>query len=263
MSQNVTIMTFTQWSRGTDWRLALPHSEDNHALVWITKGQARATLEGVQRGLGIHNVLAIPAGTLFSFEPGPQCFGLVCLVSPSGPVLMPDRAQLMRILEVQPQVELTGFLEGMLRESNQGRAFSDEAMNAYAALITVWLRRAMIDHPAPARRSAAQRLVMAYTALIERDFHTPKVMADYAAELGVTPTHLTRSCKHCAGMTAADLLTRCTLHAARDMLETSQDAIRLIAAQLGFRSAAYFSRFILQHTGHSPSALRKAAHALI
>jgi AraC family transcriptional activator of pobA len=34
-----------------------------------------------------------------------------------------------------------------------------------------------------------------------------------------------------------------------------------IAASLGFGSAAYFSRFILHHTGHTPSQLRSAARA--
>ena len=95
--------------------------------------------------------------------------------------------------------------------------------------------------------------------MVARDFATPKLMADYARELGVTPTHLTRSCRQCSGLTAADFLTQRSLHGARDMLESGHDSIRHVAVQLGFRSAAYFSRFILHHTGQTPSALRKGA----
>jgi AraC family transcriptional activator of pobA len=217
-------------------------------------------VEGIMRGIGVHNALAIPADTLFSLDLGKQGFGLVCLVPAGGPVLMPDTPQHLRIRDVQAQAELTGILEGMQREQNADRDFLDEAMNAQAALLSVWLRRAMIAHGAEAEDdSAGKRLVRAYAALIERDYTTGRPMHDYARQLGVTPTHLSRSCREHAGRTAADLLTQRTLHAVRAMLEGTDHPLNRIAAILGFRSAAYFSRFVQHHTGQSPSMLRKAA----
>ncbi len=253
------ILTLAQWMHGASWRLELQHSLDRHALVWITRGQARATVDGVRRGVGVHNALAIPAETLFSLEMGAQCFGLVCLIPPGGPTLMPDRPQHLRIREVHAQMELTALLDAMQRESHQSGEFSDEALGAHAQLMTVWLRRAMIAQETPTRPNAAQRLVTAYASMVARDYQTPRLMAGYARELGVTPTHLTRSCRECSGITAADMLTQRCLYAARVMLEDGDDAIRHVAVQLGFRSAAYFSRFILHHTGQTPSALRKMA----
>ena len=137
-------------------------------------------------------------------------------------------------------------------------------MMAHGGLLSIWLRRRLIaeDSP-PAKISAAERLIRAYTTLIERDFMTGQTMADYARTLGVTPTHLTRCCKQVSGMTAADLVTGRILYAALDMLEKARDPIHQIASQLGFRSAAYFSRFILHHTGQTPSKLRKYGDAKI
>ena len=81
-------------------------------------------------------------------------------------------------------------------------------------------------------------------------------MADHAAELGVTPTHLTRAVKAATGKSAADLLSERSCHAARRLLgETDQTAAE-IAAYLGFGSAAYFTRFMQQHSGLPPSKLR-------
>ncbi|MBZ8119475.1 helix-turn-helix domain-containing protein [Roseovarius sp. LXJ103] len=254
-------MTLVQWSRGASWRLDLPHSCGHHALIWVTKGQARATVDGVRRGVGVHNALAVPAGTLFSMDLGTQCFGLVCLIPAGGAFLMPDRPQHLRIREVKSQSELTSLLEALSREVNHPRDFSDEARNALAQQITIWLRRAMIDHEIPAAPTAAERLVTAYAAMVEQSHATGVPMADYARDLGVTPTHLTRSCKAVSGMTAADMLTGRVLHAARDMLEIGRDPIRFVAAQLGFSSAAYFSRFILHHTKKSPSELRRSAQS--
>lgn len=261
MTEAAQIMTLAQWAGGASWRLELHHSCPAHALVWVTRGQARATIEGIRRGVGVHNALAIPAGTLMSIQPGAQCFGLVCLIPPQGPALMPDSPQHLRIREVQPQAELTALLDAMQREVNSPRPFADEALAAHAALLTVWLRRAMIAHEMPPPPTAAQRLVMAFAALVEQDYRSGKPMADYARDLGVTPTHLTRCCRRCSGLTAADILTERTLHAAREMLAGSGDSIRHVAVQLGFRSAAYFSRFILHHTGATPSELRRRARA--
>lgn len=255
------LMTLAQWSHGTPWRLHLPHSQPHHALIWVTRGQTRATVGGIRRGVGAHNALAVPAGTLFSIEVAPACYGQVCLIPPGGPALMPDMPEHLRIREVQSQNELTGLLDAMTREESQRRPFADEAAQALAIMITVWLRRALIGQDAPPRPTAAQRLTAAYAALVEQDYATGQPMAAYARDLGVTPTHLTRSCKACCGMTAADLLVQRTLHAAREMLEDGDDAVRHVAAQLGFGSAAYFSRFIAQHTGVSPSELRRRAPA--
>jgi len=261
VTDGVQILTLVQWSHGAQWRLGLPHSCAHHALIWVTKGQARATVDGVRRGVGVHNALAVPAGTLFSMDLGTQSFGLVCLIPPNGPFLMPDRPQHLRIREVQTQSELTALLDALSREANHPRDFSDEARSALAQQITIWLRRAMINHDPPAQPTAAERLVTAFAAMVEQSHAEGAPMADYARDLGVTPTHLTRSCKAVSGMTAADMLTGRVLHAARDMLETGRDPIRFVAAQLGFSSAAYFSRFIQHHTNLSPSQMRRAAQA--
>lgn len=251
-------MTLSQWVGPETWRAELPHSVKQHTLIWITRGQGRCQIEGIRRGLGVHNAICLPAGTQFSLDLGKQGFGVVCLVPPGGPLLMPDTPRLLRIRDVKAQTELTAIIESMQREQNAERPFWDEAMDAHAGLLTVWLRRAIINHEdALGNSTAAQRLVSAYASLVERDYTSGKQMSDYARVLGVTPTHLTRTCKTCAGQTASDLLTQRVLHAARDLLQNTDYPANRVAAMLGFTSAAYFSRFILHHTGYTPSSLRK------
>lgn len=253
------LMSLAQWAGGTDWRASLPHSCPEHALIWITRGQGIALIGGLRRGLGAHNALAIPGGTLFALDLGRMGFGQVCLIPAASGLSMPDRPQHLRIREVQAQAELTALIEAMGREQTAGRPFADEAMNALGAQMTVWLRRAMIALGSAPEPTASERLVTAYAARMERDHASGRTIADHAHSLGVTPTHLSRVCKRCSGLTAAELLTRRCLHAARDRLERDRTPIRQIAAELGFGSAAYFSRFVLHHTGLSPSDLRARA----
>ncbi len=260
MQSHPRIMTLAQWAGPARWHSELPHSHSTHSLLWITRGQGRCLLDGIRRGVGVHNAIVIPAGALFSTDLARLGYGLVCTIPPTDAVPMPDSAQILRLRDVQAQAELTAILEAMQREDNAQRPFSDEAMQAHAVLLGVWLRRTMIDQDAdPPRPLAAERLVRAYAALIERDYQSGKPMADYAAALGVTPTHLTRTCRQCAGLSASQLLTQRSLHAARSQLEQSSHPFNRIAAMLGFRSAAYFSRFVVHHTGQTPTQLRKQA----
>lgn len=263
MPKTIRIQTLTQWSDGAPWRWELQHTLDTHALIWITRGQGLCTILGRRRGIGVHNAIALPAKTLFSFDLGKQIFGLMVLVPAGSPILMPDEPHHLRIRETQAQTELMTILDALQREQTCLRAFADEAMTAQAHLLTVWLRRAIIAQEMPEDNpSAAEQLLRAFSALIERDYQTGKPMAEYARSLGVTPTHLTRCCRQCCGLTAADMLTQRTVHAARELLEKSTTPIQNIAARLGFSSAAYFSRFMLQNTGQTPTGLRKGTGSL-
>lgn len=264
MANFAEVMSLQQWLGEEEWRSKLPHSRDTHTFIWITRGQGRAIIDGVLRGLTVHTALCVPAGTMIQLDLGPQTFGTVCCVPRRSGVLMPDQPTILRVRDAHAQGELSILLETMQREQTADRPFVDEAMNAHATMLTVWLRRAIIDERDDRMEySAAQTLAMAYTALIERDFHSGKPMADYAKALGVTPTHLTRACRTSSGMTASDILTQRTVYAMRDLIETTDHPANRIAAMLGFKSAAYFSRFVLQHTGQTPTALRKSARGLV
>ena len=130
------------------------------------------------------------------------------------------------------------------------------AMGHYGGLIGVWLERHAEfadDSPEP---SAAQRLATAFAALVERDFRSGKGVAAYAEKLGVTPTHLTRACRQSAGKSASRLLTDRVHYEARRMLTETDLPVKQVAEQLGFRSAAYFSRAFQAQTGSTPSGFR-------
>jgi AraC-type DNA-binding domain-containing proteins len=111
----------------------------------------------------------------------------------------------------------------------------------------------------PPRRNAAARLSKLYCDQLPQRFRSGASMAEYAATLGVTATHLTRAVKAATGKTAADLLTERVLAEARHLLIETRHPAQDIARHLGFGSAAYFTRFMQQHTGQPPSKLRGAA----
>ena len=115
------------------------------------------------------------------------------------------------------------------------------------------------DH-APARRNAAARLSARFCALLAQRFRTGAPMADYAADLDVTPTHLTRAVKAATGKTAADLLTERVLHEARMLLAKHAHPARQIAASPRLWLCGLFHP--LYATTHRPSP-QQAAQPLV
>lgn len=70
----------------------------------------------------------------------------------------------------------------------------------------MWLERQIAKAGPDAQRpDASKRLVARYTALLEKEFRSGMGVAEFAARLGVTPTHLTRCCNQACGRPASAL----------------------------------------------------------
>ncbi|AHD01012.1 helix-turn-helix transcriptional regulator [Leisingera methylohalidivorans] len=241
------------------WQTGLAHTRREHLLIWITRGQGRICVNGVQRGFGPYTAIFLPAGTLWSAEFTRQCLGQVLSVSGPLPLPFPDTPVQKRFTSLQDQARLTALFEAISREQDAQDPLWHRSIQAHCELAAIALHRQPDPAGPAARQTAAQRLCHAYCRRIAGLPGAQAAIAGHAAALKVTPTHLTRVCKAETGKTAAALLTERQLHAARTLLISSDLPIRDIAAQLGFGSAAYFTRFISQHAGQTPSALRKAA----
>ena len=125
-------------------------------------------------------------------------------------------------------------------------------------LLAVWLERQIrAQDRAPTPETAARRLSAAYAILVERDFRSGRAVADFAAELGVTPTHLTRSCNSACGRSAHEILADRVFFEARRLLRETSTPVKDVAAGLGFHSAAYFTRAFQKVAGQTPTAFRR------
>jgi AraC-like DNA-binding protein len=164
----------------------------------------------------------------------------------------------LRLRDANVQGEITALVDAMEREVNRGQPGMDRALFHHAGLLAVWLERQAALQPAEAalRPKAAIRLAEAYASLVERDFRSGKGVADYAADLGVTPTHLSRVCNETCGRPAHGLLQDRILFEARRLLRETPLPVKEVARTLGFTSAAYFTRAFQARTGLTPSDFR-------
>jgi AraC family transcriptional activator of pobA len=133
------------------------------------------------------------------------------------------------------------------------------------ALIEAYLRLALTigadleypshqDDEAPSRDLAR---VARLNELIGTNFRKHLPVEFYAAELGISVTHLNRITRAQTGRTMNELLNEKIMsEAKRDLVFTFMTA-QEIAYGLGFADPAYFSRFFSRESGETPRAFRE------
>jgi AraC family transcriptional activator of pobA len=93
--------------------------------------------------------------------------------------------------------------------------------------------------------------------LIEARYFEHWPVQRFAQQLGISETSLNRLCQRLVGTTAFELIQQRIVLEARRKLVYSANPIRGIAAELGFKDAAYFCRFFRRRIGTSPHDFRR------
>lgn len=256
---HLSLSGFAQSAQSGKWRTEAMRSHSAPRLIFVAKGQGRITVAGLTSGYGPNNLIFIPARTMYGFEVGPTVFGQILTLPAAMASDWPEEAVHLRLRDVVAQKELALVFDNLEKELISDRPASARAALYHAGLLSVFFERQMLAQEISDTRATttAARLVAAYTDLIERDFRQNKGVADYARDLGVTPTHLTRCCKQTCGRSALSLLNDRVLYEARMMLRNSDTPVRRIAEDLGFNSAAYFTRAFQSQTGTTPTEFRR------
>lgn len=263
LENRLALSAVHQPTAATRWKTECLHSHSTPRLLIITKGQGRVTVAGLTSGYGPNNVIFIPAHTLYSYEISPTVFGYMLTIPSAMAGDWPEEPVHMRLRDVIAQKELISHVDSLERELKSDKEGHNRAALYLLGILSVFIERQLTDHPpkdtmARAATTSA-RLVAAYTDLVERDFASGKGVSNYAASLGVTPTHLTRCCNQACGKSAISVLQDRILFEARALLQTTKMPVKDIATLLGFSSAAYFTRSFQGETKQTPSAFRKAS----
>lgn len=259
-NNKIRVISLPQFAQGGRWRTEAMRSYSFATLIWFTRGQGRITLAGTTRGFGAHNAVFLPAGTMHGFELFGQVFGSIVNFPRDNTFNLPSEALHLRFREAQQQVELTNLIENIQREGENDSPGHIRALNSHGMLLSVWLERQLDpENEQNLHPDASRRLSAAYSALVERDYKSGNSVVYYAGELGVTPTHLTRVCNTTLGKSASALIADRVFFEARQMLIETKTPIKTIAGDLGFASAAYFTRAFQKATGSTPSSFRKQA----
>lgn len=239
------------------WKVELLHSGPRARLYWITRGQGRVTVNCVTRGYGPNTAVFVPPRVPMALELAAQTQGLELCLPPDNSLTLPDQPFHLRVSNIESQAAVTSHIEKIEGELAAQAPAMDRALTAYSLLVSAWMTRELARQEGVTGRERSHKLVEVFADRMEHGFRTGKGVADYARDLHVTPTHLSRVCRDASGRPALALLNERIMYEARRLLLDTDLPAREVAEQLGFSSAAYFTRAFSQAVGQTPKAFRK------
>lgn len=256
---DIRVVPLSRMAQGGRWRTEAMRSYQHPVLLWFARGQGRITVAGVSRGYAASNLIFLPTATMHGFDMVGSVQGHVMHLPNELRQFFPDEPLHLRLRDPAAQAEITRAIELIRREIDGAEFDAVDALRHHAGLLAIWLERQRRASGAALgeARNAADRLTAAFTSLIERDLKLAKGIAEYAADLGVTPTHLSRACRAASGRSASQILQDRVHFEARRLLSETDAPIKAISEELGFSSPAYFTRAFQSQTGLTPSAFRK------
>jgi signal transduction histidine kinase/DNA-binding LacI/PurR family transcriptional regulator/CheY-like chemotaxis protein/AraC-like DNA-binding protein len=101
-------------------------------------------------------------------------------------------------------------------------------------------------------------LVKRAVAWLARNHAAPVARWQLAEAVGASEDYLARVFHRDLGISPWDYLNRYRVHRAGQMLRGTDESVKAIAARVGFKDPAYFSRIFTRVTGHSPREIRGA-----
>jgi AraC family transcriptional activator of pobA len=250
--------TIQSRSRRHGYLIAPHRHEQFFQVLLVTAGSVRTVLDGAALDLVGPVAIAIPALTVHGFDFSPDVDGIVL-------TLMESEVLALGLPFAEPAVvsgaaDIQQALRRLIAEADSPDAGHDLAMRALISLLLVALHRARHD-PGHAGQGAdrARDHVRRYRAEVERRFRETRRIADYAAAIGISPTHLNRLCREVLGSSALAVIERRIALEARRHLRFSDLSIKQIASDLGYDDPAYFTRFATRALGMPPSTYRAQA----
>lgn len=257
--------------RQHDWTIPAHRHEGLHQFQLIERGRVRAILDQVPRVLDAPAALMLAPGCVHAFEYERETVGHQVTV-PTAMLAgaLADSPALAAGLAATRVADAAAIADGLDRVRSLFASLIGEfdaaspgrtvALRSHAVLLALWfLRAGGASRPEEARRALRDTLVQRYRALLERHLREHRPLADYARSLGVTPDHLSRSCRAVTGRGALELLHDRVMAEARRLLAYTDATVAQVAEELGFPDPAYFSRFFSRRSGLSPLAFRSAA----
>lgn len=250
-----------------DWTIPAHRHEGLHQFQFLEHGSVRGTVDGQDFEAQAPVMLMLAPGSVHGFTYTPDAVGHQVTVPTTTLRQLLGGSQLadaefgsscvLPALEPASAAECSGLFAQVAREFRAQSPGRVHALLACATLLAVQFLRRRGEHFGRERgQGARDALVRRYLALVEQHYREHQPLSHYADALGVTPDHLSRSCRHATRQSALQILHERLMLEARRLLAYSSMPVAEVAQQLGYDDAAYFSKFFSRCVGNTPSDYR-------
>jgi AraC-like DNA-binding protein len=246
---------------------AFPHRHSFYEIGLVTGGRGAHVVDLVPHDLAPPYLYALAPGQVHHWQDAEGLAGRVLLFTEDFLLLHPGDAAVVRSLSTRPlrpapdeDAALRGLLAELDREYRGAAHGHVSILSSYLHILLLRLARlpAPVDHaPLPAAGRTAE-LADRFRDLTSRPGARPRSVAEYARELGVSPSHLHTVVKRTTGRPPGRLIRDRQILEAKRLIAATDLTISQVSTSVGFADPAYFCRFFRRETGLSPGAFRRA-----
>ncbi|MDH6266089.1 AraC family transcriptional activator of pobA [Rhizobium sp. SG_E_25_P2] len=233
-------------------------------ITFWTSGHGAYFIEDQRLDFLAPSVSFVPSGVVHGFSVEPSSADAI-VVSIADSALMPIRDQTILALDAPLMLTHQGgdadwsrlgrLLEQIAEEYRLTRPGADRVLTALTAVALTEIAR-LRPEQFVSNISGNRLLASDFRRLVDQHFRDNWPVDRYVASLGTTPHLLARACEQAFGLPVKAFLNERRLLEAKRLLLFTIRPLEDIAFEIGFRDAAYFSRFFKMRAGLPPSEWR-------
>ena len=250
-----------------------PHRHDFYTIVWVKQGQGRHMIDFNDYEITDNQVYFLSPGRVHQINLYTRPVG--CVISFSRDFLEANNISedflvdihLFRQYDTAPPLtpdfaksdKLQRLVEDMDELYNGDSHYKYVALGALLKLFLVYSNQ-ICDLPREgAGDKTDTRLVRNFKKAVEENYRAMHKVASYAEKLFITPKYLNEVFKGLTGYAPKEYIQDRIIMEAKRQLLFSNQTVKEIAFELGFKEQFHFSAFFKKCTGLSPTAFRAAS----
>jgi AraC family transcriptional regulator, transcriptional activator of pobA len=265
------IKTISRFREEQEEPESLPHSHDYYEIAWITAGTGKLFADLEEYPINenwlyfikpnqVHRLLLSKnaQGFILSFKDsffslGAHEFDLTCQAS------LFQLFTRLQFLSIQKEMvsDILEIMIKMIREFENEYSFKAQLLRRYFKIFLIYVSRQFENEKQTDDHSRETELTKSFMELLEKNFKEKKLVADYAAELYITPNYLNGIVKKNTGFSAGHHIRQRVVLEAKRMCRYSDAGMKEIAYRLGFVDSSHFSKFFKGVSGMNFSDFKK------
>jgi AraC-like DNA-binding protein len=253
---------------------SINHRNNHYVMIWVTKGRGSCWIDLNNSVIENNHLLFIKPGQFHGLQLTDDLEGYVISFTESFLGMADHDSQsiyghLYQMLSQTQEVmisdesvsDMKDITEIMLKEFINHNLYRTEILRRYFKIFLIYLSR-QFEAPAEIQRQPRNtELLQNFMSLLEKNFRSKKMVADYADQLAVTPNYLNEVVKKITGYSAGHHIRQRVALEAKRQAAYSNICMKKIAYDLGFCDMAHFSKFFKNATGMNFSDFKKTGMA--
>jgi YesN/AraC family two-component response regulator len=249
----------------------LPHSHDYYEITWITKGAGKLCADLKEYTLDENTVYFIRPNQVHQLFLSSDAEGFIISFNDSFLNLGAHEFDMtshiglfqlfsnLQVLTFQDEIitDVREIVTKMMREFENDYSFKVQLLKRYLKIFLIHVSRQLERGVQTAEQSRENDLIKRFMELLEKKFKEKKMVADYAAELSITPNYLNGIIKKVTGFCAGYHIRQRVVLEAKRLGRYSDAGMKEIAYSLGFEDSSHFSKFFKAVAGMNFSDFKK------